>query len=75
MPILLVLWLATLYLRHDVIDGLPRPMHHAPLDMSFIGFTGTRINLTGKNTHAVFGAYVSIYDIRRAVEDKAMGLR
>src|SRR5256886_8560692 len=38
---------------------------------SFIGFTGTPIELTDKNTRAVFGDYISIYDIQRAVEDKA----
>ncbi|HYO65246.1 MAG TPA: type I restriction enzyme endonuclease domain-containing protein, partial [Archangium sp.] len=44
-------------------DALP----HA----SFVGFTGTPIELTDKNTRAVFGDYVSIYDIQRAVEDGA----
>ncbi len=38
---------------------------------SFIGFTGTPIELTDKNTRAVFGDYISVYDIQRAVEDKA----
>ncbi len=44
-------------------DALP----HA----SFIGFTGTPIEKTDANTRAVFGDYVSIYDIQRAVADKA----
>ena len=38
---------------------------------SFIGFTGTPIELQDANTRAVFGDYISIYDIQRAVEDKA----
>jgi len=38
---------------------------------SFIGFTGTPIELTDKNTRAVFGEYISVYDIQRAVADKA----
>ncbi len=44
-------------------DALP----HA----SFIGFTGTPIEKTDANTRAVFGDYISIYDIQRAVADKA----
>ncbi|PDW04687.1 type I restriction endonuclease subunit R [Candidatus Viridilinea mediisalina] len=38
---------------------------------SFIGFTGTPIELTDRNTRAVFGDYISIYDIQRAVQDRA----
>src|SRR2546427_1016781 len=44
-------------------DALP----HA----SFIGFTGTPIEKTDANTRAVFGDYISIYDIQRAVTDGA----
>ncbi|MGJ8526006.1 DUF3387 [Halomonadaceae bacterium LMG 33818] len=47
------------YLR----DGLP--------NASFIGFTGTPIESTDVNTPAVFGHYVDVYDISRAVEDGA----
>ena len=46
-------------------------MRDALPNASFIGFTGTPIELTDKNTRAVFGDYISIYDIQRAVEDKA----
>lgn len=35
---------------------------------SFIGFTGTPIEKTDANTRAVFGDYISIYDIHRAFE-------
>jgi len=38
---------------------------------SFIGFTGTPISSEDKDTRAVFGDYVSIYDIQDAVEDGA----
>lgn len=38
---------------------------------SFIGFTGTPIEAADRNTPAVFGDYISIYDIQRAVEDGA----
>jgi hypothetical protein len=34
-----------------------------------IGFTGTPIELTDRNTRAVFGDYIDVYDIQRAVED------
>ena len=38
---------------------------------SFVGFTGTPIELQDANTRAVFGDYISIYDIQRSVEDGA----
>ena len=46
-------------------------MREALPNASFIGFTGTPIELTDKNTRAVFGDYVSVYDIERAVKDGA----
>ena len=57
--------------QYDFIDGFARHMRDALPKASFIGFTGTPIELTDKNTQAVFGDYISIYDIQRAVEDKA----
>jgi len=39
--------------------------------LSFIGFTGTPIEQTDRNTPAIFGKYIDIYDIQRAVEDEA----
>jgi len=57
--------------QYDFIDGFARHMRDALPDASFIGFTGTPIELTDKNTRAVFGDYISIYDIQRAVEDGA----
>jgi type I restriction enzyme R subunit len=57
--------------QYDFIDGYARHMRDALPNASFIGFTGTPIELTDKNTRAVFGDYISIYDIQRAVEDKA----
>jgi type I restriction enzyme R subunit len=38
---------------------------------AFIGFAGTPIEKTYANTRAVFGVFISIYDIQRAVADKA----
>src|SRR3970040_2260288 len=49
----------------------PRHRRAALPHASFIAFTGTPIELTDKNTRAVFGDYISIYDIQRAVQDGA----
>jgi type I restriction enzyme R subunit len=57
--------------QYDFIDGFARHLRDALPHASFVGFTGTPIELTDKNTRAVFGDYVSIYDIQRAVEDGA----
>jgi type I restriction enzyme R subunit len=57
--------------QYDFIDGFARHMHDALPNASFIGFTGTPIALTDKNTRAVFGDYISVYDIQRAVADGA----
>jgi type I restriction enzyme R subunit len=57
--------------QYDFIDGFARHMHDALPYASYIGFTGTPIELTDKSTRAIFGDYISIYDIQRAVEDKA----
>ena len=55
--------------QYDFIDGFARHMRDALPNASFIGFTGTPIEKTDANTRAVFGDYISIYDIQRAVED------
>jgi type I restriction enzyme, R subunit len=57
--------------QYDFIDGFARHMRDALPNASFIGFTGTPIELTDKNTKAVFGEYISVYDIKRSVEDGA----
>jgi type I restriction enzyme R subunit len=57
--------------QYDFIDGFARHMRDALPNASFIGFTGTPIEKTDANTRAVFGEYISIYDIQRAVEDRA----
>ncbi len=57
--------------QYDFIDGFARHIRDALPHASFIGFTGTPIELQDANTRAVFGDYISIYDIQRAVEDKA----
>ena len=57
--------------QYDFIDGYARHMRDALPNASFVGFTGTPIELQDANTRAVFGDYISIYDIQRAVEDRA----
>src|SRR5207302_1647790 len=57
--------------QYDFVDGFARHMRDALPNASFIGFTGTPIEKTDANTRQVFGEYISIYDIQRAVEDKA----
>lgn len=57
--------------QYDFIDGFAKHMRDALPNASFIGFTGTPIEKTDANTRAVFGEYISVYDIQRAVEDKA----
>jgi type I restriction enzyme R subunit len=57
--------------QYDFIDGLARHLHDALPNASFIGFTGTPIERTDANTRAVFGDYISVYDIQRAVTDGA----
>ncbi|MEZ4256872.1 MAG: type I restriction endonuclease subunit R [Polyangiales bacterium] len=57
--------------QYDFIDGFARHMRDALPNASFIGFTGTPIEAADKNTRSVFGDYVSVYDIQRAVEDGA----
>jgi len=57
--------------QYDLIDGLARNLRDALPHASFIGFTGTPIEQTDANTRAIFGDYISIYDIQRAVADGA----
>jgi type I restriction enzyme R subunit len=55
--------------QYDFVDGYASAMHDALPNASFIGFTGTPIELKDANTRAVFGDYLSIYDIQQAVID------
>ncbi|MEE4212199.1 MAG: type I restriction endonuclease subunit R [Parvularcula sp.] len=57
--------------QYDFIDGYARHMRDALPHASFIGFTGTPVELQDASTRAVFGDYISIYDIQRAVQDGA----
>ena len=57
--------------QYDFLDGYAHHMREALPNASFIGFTGTPIELKDANTRAVFGEHISIYDIQRSVEDGA----
>ena len=57
--------------QYDFVDGFAAHMRNALPGASFIGFTGTPIEKADANTRAVFGNYVSVYDIERAVKDGA----
>jgi type I restriction enzyme, R subunit len=51
--------------------GFAKHLRDALPNASFIGFTGTPIEADDVNTPAVFGNYIDIYDISRAVDDGA----
>ncbi|MBI5780814.1 MAG: type I restriction endonuclease subunit R [Rhodocyclales bacterium] len=55
----------------EVSYGFAKYLRDALPNASFIGFTGTPIEADDVNTPAVFGNYIDIYDISRAVEDGA----
>jgi type I restriction enzyme, R subunit len=57
--------------QYEFIDGFARHMRDALPNASFVGFTGTPIEKADANTRAVFGEYISVYDIQRAVVDGA----
>ena len=57
----------TAYMGHGFAKNMRDALPHA----SFIGFIGTPIELQDANTRAVFGDYISVYDIQRAVADGA----
>ena len=57
--------------QYDFIDGFAKHMRDALPKASFIGFTGTPIERHDRNTIAVFGDYIDIYDIEQAVNDGA----
>src|SRR3989304_4089804 len=57
--------------QDDFIDGFARHMRDALPNATFVGFTGTPLELDDRDTRAVFGDYIDRYDIRQAVEDGA----
>jgi type I restriction enzyme R subunit len=57
--------------QYDFVDGFARKVHDALPNASFIGFTGTPIEKNDRNTPAIFGNYIDIYDIAQAIKDGA----
>ena len=57
--------------QYGFIDGFAAHIRDGLPNASFIGFTGTPIELSDRNTVAVFGNYISIYDVQQAVDDGA----
>ena len=55
----------------DIKYGFAKYLRDALPNATYLGFTGTPIELTDKNTPAVFGNYIDVYDIAQAVEDGA----
>ncbi len=57
--------------QYGFIEGFARRVREALPRASFVGFTATPLETEDKSTPAVFGDYIDIYDILRAVEDGA----
>ena len=57
--------------QYDLIDGLARNVRDALPNAAFMGFTGTPIEADDRDTRAIFGEYIDIYDLTQAVEDEA----
>ncbi|MEB3259386.1 MAG: type I restriction endonuclease subunit R [Cyanobacteriota bacterium] len=55
----------------SITYGLARALRDALPNATFLAFTGTPISQDDRDTRAVFGQYISIYDIQQAVEDGA----
>lgn len=57
--------------QYDFMDGFARHLRDALPNATYLGFTGTPIESTDRSTKQVFGDYIDIYDLTRAVEDGA----
>ncbi|QIK72600.1 type I restriction endonuclease subunit R [Propioniciclava coleopterorum] len=57
--------------HYDDLDGYARHLKDALPNATLIAFTGTPISQTDRNTREVFGDYIDIYDLSRAVDDGA----
>ncbi|MDQ4214746.1 type I restriction endonuclease subunit R [Microbacterium capsulatum] len=55
----------------QIKSGLAKHMRDALPNATYLGFTGTPIESNDKSTRSVFGDYIDIYDLTRAVEDGA----
>jgi type I restriction enzyme R subunit len=57
--------------QYDFLDGFARHLRDALPNATYLGFTGTPIESSDRSTRQVFGDYIDIYDLTRAVEDGA----
>jgi len=57
--------------QYDLIDGFARNLRDALPNATFSGFTGTPIETADKDTRAIFGEYIDVYDLTQDVEDEA----
>ena len=57
--------------HYDDLDGYAWHLKKALPNATLIAFTGTPISFEDRNTREVFGDYVDVYDLTRAVEDGA----
>ncbi|MGO9179330.1 MAG: type I restriction endonuclease subunit R [Candidatus Limnocylindrales bacterium] len=57
--------------QYGLLEGLAGNMHRAMPNATFIGFTGTPIELADRSTRQVFGDYISTYTPQQAIEDGA----
>jgi len=57
--------------HYDDLDGYARHLRDALPNATLIAFTGTPISFAERDTRAVFGDYIDIYDLTRAVDDGA----
>lgn len=57
--------------HYDDLDGYARHLRDALPNATLIAFTGTPISFAERDTREVFGPYIDIYDLTRAVADGA----
>lgn len=57
--------------QYETVDGYAAHLRNALPRASFIGFTGTPIDLGDRSTTAIFGNYIDTYDIEQSIDDGA----
>ncbi|MFN8027969.1 MAG: type I restriction endonuclease subunit R [Acidimicrobiia bacterium] len=57
--------------QYDFLDGYARHLRDALPNATYLGFTGTPLETADRSTRQVFGDYIDVYDLTRAVEDGA----